>query len=67
MEGESDASEGNSDDVPLVCLTTQKRKVRVDDFGDQVPSTAASKDVPPVSTDDIPQANGGVVICCNII
>lgn len=47
-EVESDASVEDSDDTPLVCLTTQKRKARVDDSSDPVPSIAIARDVPPL-------------------
>lgn len=47
---------------PLVCLATRKRKVRVDDLGDQVSSTATARDVPPTSTGDVSQAIDNVGI-----
>lgn len=53
-EGESDTSEGDFDDTPLMHLTTRKRKMKVNDSSNQVPSTVAFEDVPSASTDDMP-------------
>lgn len=61
-EDEGDVLERDSDDEPLVRLTLQERKERIDYSEDQAPLAIASLDMPTVSTYDMSQVTGGVVI-----